>query len=193
MPDTDRNYYNLPASGTPGCPYDYPGLNCDPRANGDSPAAYDDLLKVSGKTDVVVRDFLAASDGTHKEDGIDLMRESARVVFRHGTVQAGRAGVAITNKGGNSDCTFEDILIIAPYGKYVDIEDGNWADQSWRRGTGNVYRRIRRADGQPVRYAWGRAGKARLVDGQYRIVWWWVAVLHLYVYGKRLGRLLHLV
>lgn len=182
--DTDLNYYNVPESGEPGRPRVYPGLDCDPRSEDIVPATRDDLLKCSAKHDVEIVDFAAVSDGTHREDGIDLMNECERVVFRRGRVQAGRKGVAITNKGGNRGCTFEDILIVPPYARFVDLEDGNHADQSWRKTAGTDYRRVRRADGAPVRYAWGRAERAGLLEGRYRIVWWWTAVLHLYVYAK---------
>lgn len=186
MSDRDLNFFNLPAngSGERGRPARYAGIDCDPRIQGLLASDYDDLLKVSAKRDVDLEDFAAVSDGTHKEDGVDLMNECERVNFRRGRVQAGRKGVAITNKGGNRDCTFEDILILPPYARFVDIEDGNHADQSWRKTTGTVYRRVRRADGAPVRYAWGRADRAQLLEGRYRIVWWWVLVLHGYVYAK---------
>jgi len=185
--DKDSNYFDVPESGTPGNPRIYEGVevDCDPRHAGIDPATKDDLLKCSAKHDVLVRNFVAVSDGTHKEDGIDLMNESERVVFENGRVQAGRKGVAITNKGGNRDCTFRRVVIEAPYGKFTDIEDGNWADQSWRKTTGTTYDEIARSDGKPVRYAWGRAARARLLHGQYEIVWGWTILLHLYVYAKR--------
>ena len=184
--DTDRNYYDLPESGTPAAPRVYEYLDCDPRTAGVDPATRDDLLKISRKHDVAVRAFAAASDGSHREDGVDIMNESERILLENGRVQAGRRGVAITNKGGNRGVTCRRLLIVAPYGRFTDIEDGNWADQSWRKTTGTVYDEIARADGQPVRYAWGRADRAQLRNGKYRIVWWWTAVLHLYVYTKRL-------
>lgn len=185
--DRDLNFFNFPAAGAngdPGAPAHYPGLNCDPRSVGANPADYDDLLKVSAKHDLRITDFNATSDGMHKEDGIDLMNRCERITFEGGRVQAGRKGVAITNKGGNRDCTFRDIVILPPYGRFVDIEDGNHADQTWHKSTRTTYDNVRRADGAPVRYAWGRADRARLLNGRYRIVWWWTAVLHLYVYAK---------
>lgn len=180
----DKNFISFASDGDNGKTFDR--LNGDPRAESLLPRDYDDLIKVSGRTGLTLTQFTAASDGTHREDGIDINNESVHCTFRSGVIQAGKKGVAITNKGGNIDTRFENIVIIAPYGKYVDIEDGNHSDQSWKKTTGTIYNKVKRLDGKPVRYAYGRADKASFVDTDVKVVWWYTAALHVYVYVKQL-------
>ncbi len=162
-------------------------VNANPASQMKRPEDYDDLLKVSGRQGTAIYNFDATSgSGKHREDGIDINNECTSVRFVHGRVQAGQKGVAITNKGGNFATLFENIVIIAPYGKFVDIEDGNHSDQSWKKTTLTLYKNVRRADGKPVRYAYGRADKASFVDTDVKVVWWYTAALHVYVYVKQL-------
>lgn len=175
--DTDNNYFNLPESDR-----DYDALDCDPRNQGLSPAEYDDLLKISGKRNVTVRYFKAESDGTHKEDGVDLNRECSDIVLMDGRVGAG-GGVAVTIKGGSCKTQLVRMLVTRP-GRHCDVEIGNHSDQSWKSCDGTVLEDCLRTDGKPVRVAWGRGSRPKIIGGNVRIVWWWTAVLHLYVYAK---------
>lgn len=178
MSDKDTNFYNLPESDR-----GYKKLNCNPLAVGMSPAGFDDLLKVSDKRNVVVREFIAESDGTHFEDGIDVNHECENIQFIDGRAGSGTKGVAVTIKGGSCNVSLERVVVTKP-GRHCDIEIGNHSDQSWKSCDGTALRDVVRADGQPVRVAWGRGRKPRIEGGNVRIVWWWTAVLHLYVYGK---------
>lgn len=162
-------------------------VNANPLSQMKRPEDYDDLLKVSGRWGTRIENFDATSgSGNHREDGIDINNESRLVTFCNGHVQAGKKGVAITNKGGNSGTLFDDVVIVAPYGRFVDIEDGNHSDQSWKKTTGTFYRNVRRADGKPVRYAWGRADRATFQDTNVKVVWWYTLALHVYVYVKQI-------
>lgn len=178
MKDTDFNYYQLPESDR-----DYDGLDCDPRSKLLKPSAYDDLLKISAKHNVTVRYFKAESDGTHREDGVDLNNECANVVLMDGTVTAGQKGVAVTIKGGSCRTKLVRLVIDRP-GRHCDIEIGNHSDQSWKSCDGTVIEDCLRADGQPVRVAWGRGSRPKVTGGHVEIVWGWTVVLHLYVYAK---------
>lgn len=176
MSDRDNNYYQLPESDR-----DYDGLDCNPPAG--DPTRYDDLLKISAKRNVTVRYFKAEGDGSHYEDGIDLNRECRNVILMDGRVGAGQKGVAVTIKGGSSDIKLVRQLVTRP-GRHCDIEIGNHSDQSWKSCDGIELEDCLRSDGQPVRVAWGRGSRPKIIGGNVRIVWWWTAVLHLYVYAK---------
>jgi hypothetical protein len=176
--DTDFNYFQLPFSDL-----DYDGLDCDPRTKFLNPSAFDDLLKISAKQNVTVRYFKATSDGTHREDAVDLNNLCQAVTLMDGTVTAGAKGVAVTIKGGSCATRLVRLVIDRP-GKYCDIEIGNHSDQSWKSCDGTVIEDCLRRDSQPVRVAWGRGKRPQIIGGHVKIVWWWTAVLHAYVYAK---------
>jgi len=162
-------------------------MNYDPVQSGRDPTQVDDILKVSGRSILTITDFIAATaGGVHREDGVDLNNGCYRCAFVRGTVQAGKGGVAITNKGGNCLTLFRDIVILPPYGRFTDIEDGNHSDQSWKKTTLTLYDNVHRADGKPVRYAWGRADRATFTNTKVKIVWWYTIALHVYVYVKQI-------
>lgn len=144
----------------------------------------DDVLKLHAQHGLIVSNFRAGVGGAHLEDGIDCNDRNVNCILEDGAIGAGRKGVAITNKGGNVGLTFRRLTIYPPYGKHCDIEDGNHSDQSWNKTTGTTYDEVVRLDGQPVRYAWGRADRAELRNGNYRIMWGWSLCLHVYVYLK---------
>lgn len=175
--DTDNNFWVIPESDRT-----YEDLNCDPRATGAIPANYDDLLKGSAKRNVTVRRFVSESDGTHKEDGIDLNNECDRIVFEDGRVGSGR-GVAVTIKGGSCNTELRRIVITRS-GRHCDIEIGNHSDQSWKISSGTLLEDVVRADGEPVRVAWGRGSRPTIIGGNVKINWSWTVALHVYVYAK---------
>ncbi len=181
MSDTDNNYYQLPESDR-----DYRNLVCDPRKDLGGqmdPADFDDLLKISAKRNVTVHGFKAEAGGRHIEDGIDLNNECHNIELAYGQVGAGRKGVAVTIKGGCSEITLRSLLITEP-GRGCDIEIGNHSNQSWRKCQGIVLEDLERADGRPVRVAWGRADRPTIVGGNVQIAWGRTVALHLYVYAK---------
>lgn len=176
--DRDNNYWQVPESGR-----EYAGKLLNPANGGYDPAGFDDLCKVSQKHDVTVRDFVAESGKKHIEDGIDVNNNCERILFKDGRVGAGRKGVAVTIKGGSSSISLEGVVVTDP-GRHCDIEIGNHSDQSWKPCERIFIADCRRADGQPVRVAWGRGSRPIIRGGNVRIVWWWTVALHLYVYAK---------
>lgn len=179
--DRDNNFYQLPESDR-----DYRNLNCDPRAQYGGqidPAAFDDLLKISAKRNVTVHGFVAEAGGLHIEDGIDLNNECRNIELAYGRVGAGRKGVAVTIKGGSCEITLRNLHITEP-GRGCDIEIGNHSDQSWRKCQGIVLEELERADGRPVRVAWGRGDRPTIIGGNVQIAWGRTVLLHLYVYAK---------
>jgi len=149
-------------------------------------ATIDDPVKIHKQRGLILQNFKAGVGGRHIEDGIDAQNKNVNCTVQNGRIGAGRKGVAITNKGGNVGMTFRRLVICAPYGRWCDLEDGNHSDQVWDKTTGTTYDEIAREDGQPVRYAWGRADRAELRNGNYRICWIRTIALHLYVYAKQL-------
>lgn len=177
--DRDNNWFNVPADNAT-----YSGDDYNPTASGADPSQYDDLLKLSCRVGVRVSHFNADSGGLHIEDGVDLNRECESCVLEDGEVGAGRKGVAVTIKGGCRGITLRRLLVVTP-GHGCDIEIGNWSDQSWRPCSNIVIEDALRADGKPVRVAWGRGKKPTIRGGNARIAWGRTLALHLYVYGKR--------
>lgn len=171
MADKDINYFNVP-DGTSLLE----GLIVSP----DNPGQYDDLLKVSGKQNLVIRDFEVRGVGI--EDGIDCNRLCENVLFENGKVDSGK-DLAFTIKGGCRNIHLKNILITRP-GNHCEIELGNHSDQSWNKTTGVILENVRRADGKPVRVAWGRADKPKVIGGNVKFCWGWTVLLHFYVYLK---------
>lgn len=184
MPDTDNNGTSYATPSTwdttiEGGDYDQAILDSGRRLQD-----IDDVLKIHKQHGLIVQHFRAGQGGMHLEDGIDAQNRNVNCIVQDGRVGAGRKGVAITNKGGNVGMTYRRLVLTAPYGRHVDIEDGNHSDQVWDKTIGTTYDEVVREDGQPVRYAWGRAQRAELRNGNYRICWGWTLALHLYVYAK---------
>lgn len=110
------------------------------------PAAYDDALKFSNCTDVVVVDCTIRGG---REDALDINR-GKRLIFQRCRFES-RGRYACTVKGGVSDVTFEDCTFTA--GTETDVDLGNWSDQApppARTREVKLYR-CKRADGGLLR------------------------------------------
>lgn len=168
----DRNFLSF--TGKPG---HVANLVIDPTPG----VAWSDILKFSNVTGALFEDIRITRAGT--EDGVDINNFSSGNVLRRFTVPCGKQ--ALTLKGGSSDNLLEDWVIVGR-GKHVELEFGNWSDQSLGLCTGNVIQRVQRQDGQPVRYA-GRFGcLPKFSDSKVRHIWWLSVGITVYYWTKSL-------
>ena len=142
---------------------------------------WSDALKFSNVTDSTFDNVRITRAG--KEDGIDMNNYSSRNILRRWIVPCGKQ--ALTLKGGSRDNLLIDWVIVGR-GKHVELEFGNWSDQSEGLSTGNIVQRVRCDDGGPVRYA-GRFGcLPKFEESQVKHVWWMSVGITLYFWTKYL-------
>ena len=140
---------------------------------------WSDALKFSNVTDSTFDNVRITRAGN--EDGIDINNFSSGNRLKRFVVPCGKQ--ALTLKGGSCNNELDDWLIVGR-GKHVELEFGNWSDQSLGTSNGNVIRNIRCDDGKPVRYA-GRFGcLPRFVDSKVRHAWWLSVGITLYYWIK---------
>jgi len=145
----------------------------------DTTLPWADALKFSNVHDSTFDNIRVLHAGS--EDGVDMNNFTCRNVLKQFTVPCGRQ--ALTLKGGSCDNVLVDWLIVGR-GKYVELEFGNWSDQSHGLSTGNVIRRVRCDDGKPVRYA-GRFGcLPKFEESQVKHVWWMSVGITVYYWTK---------
>jgi hypothetical protein len=175
MPDTDNNFANYYDQG-PAEPLI--GLEIAPV----EPGQYDDLWKLSNAHGWSFAGFRVS--GRSREDGQDLNRNCHGNTFEDGEIESGR-NVAITCKGGSCGNLWRRVWIKGR-GKFADIEFGNYSAQSREPSSGNILHDVKHRDGKPVRVAYGPGSKPIIQGGSVTIVWWYTALLHLYVPLKRI-------
>lgn len=127
--------------------------------------AYSDVLKLSRAQDVVVRNCYIYGG---VEDCIDMNRYCENVLIENCTLYpAGK--YAMTIKGGSSGIVLRNIVIDGHAGE-VDIDLGNWSDQSMEQSRAICLDNVTRADGTPVtvRVLW--AEKPIVVGGNVNVV-----------------------
>ncbi len=141
----------------------------------DGGAGFDDVFKVSHCTGCEW-DRVEVKAGFQKENAQDLNRESCGNSFKRLTLDAGEQG-AILCKGGSSNNTWDDVLIKKASG-HTDVMIGGYSGQSKKTSENNRFHRIRREDGEPVRYAYTflRAHRPRFTDSQVKFQFWWSLV-----------------
>lgn len=90
-----------------------------------------------------------------KEDCIDMNRYCNNIIVEDCVlIPSGKFGVTI--KGGTRNVVLRDVTFHG-HGKEVDIDIGNWSDQSAEMTTGITLSNVKSDDGRPVvvRVLWG--------------------------------------
>lgn len=150
--DTDRNYLSFAdCSGVR-----LVNASVDPRDEGQDPAEYDDLLKLSNASNFYGYGLTVAGGGRNKENGLDLNRHASGCHIEQSSIEAGQQ-CAVVIKGASNDSVLQDVLIIPAPGNRCDIEYGGRSMQVWDVTTGQRLVRVRRSDGRPLRVVCGRA------------------------------------
>lgn len=141
---------------------------------------YDDALKFSNCRGVVVRDRTILGG---REDCIDINR--GEYLYLHDLNLHPKGKYAVTIKGGAKVVALTDILISGK-GSEVDIDLGNWSDQSGDRVSGVSLTRVTRHDGTPVIVRVLHADMPLVIGGNVKVLdRRWMAWF--YRLGKRWG------
>jgi hypothetical protein len=145
---------------------------------------YDDILKASGKDPVTVNYAnINLLGGRNREDGIDI-NKCDNVTLNGINVRAGHK-YAVTIKGGCSNVLLKDILVYQGLSyEGVDIDIGNWSDQSMKQCNRIVLANLRRTDGEPVRVRVGHSERPIIEGGNVRILFWKSLTLKAYLLLK---------
>lgn len=151
------------------------------------PGQYDDILKISGATDIKVQDCVINLQGGNREDGIDINRFCKNIDIYDCHVAAGRR-YSVTIKGGCSGVHIRNLVIHGPRGKEgVDIDLGNYSDSTMKKTGWVILDNVSRKDGNPVTIRVGNASKPYIINcPNARILFWQSLGLKAYVWGKYL-------
>lgn len=126
---------------------------------------FDDVLKLSNARNITVRNCVVLGG---REDAVDMNRHCQNVLIEDCLVGAGKQ-YAFTIKGGCSRITLRNV-IITPRGGSIDIDLGNWSDQS-KEPTRLVHlHNVTRVDGKPVRVRVGNADKPTISGGNVEVL-----------------------
>lgn len=107
---------------------------------------YSDAVKCSNVKDVFIKECVIIGG---KEDVLDCNRYSENIsLFQCMLVPTGL--FVATIKGGSKNVSFVDCSIDG-HGKEVDIDLGNWSDQSEEKATGVLISNCNTMDGSPIR------------------------------------------
>lgn len=151
-----------------------------------NPADYDDIFKISGSSNIRVRDCTINPDGGNREDGVDIMRYSKYIDFQWCKVGAG-GKYAFTVKGGSAHVTIADCEITRGGGNWerVDIDIGNWSTTTPAKTGVVTIDHVTRTDGKPVRVRVGWADKPVVIGGNVHILFWQSLGLKIYCLVRR--------
>jgi hypothetical protein len=151
-----------------------------------NPADYDDIFKISGSSNITVRDCTINPDGGNREDGVDIMRYSKFVEFNWCKVGAGKK-YAFTVKGGSNSVTIRDTTSTRGGGNWerVDIDIGNWSTTTPAKTGVVTIDHVTRTDGKPVRVRVGWADKPVVIGGNVHILFWQSLGLKIYCLVRR--------
>lgn len=156
----------------------------DPRVSDIDSSLYDDIFKLSRCKSVTLIGCKIRGGGMNREDGVDINNECGHIAFHACDVEAG-AKYAFTIKGGSYVVVLSDVVITRP-GKYVDIDLGNWSDQSCKKTDAVILSSVTRSDGKPVRVRVGHAQMPVIKGGNIKILRTQSILLKAYVYAKML-------
>jgi hypothetical protein len=158
------------------------GITFDPTLDGLQAAAFSDILKFSNLTNSVFEGGVVVATGA-KENAIDANRNCSNVRVHDFLLFGGRQA-AIVCKGGCKQMVFSKVTIYPDSSAKVDVIWDDWSDQSKAPSTGSLTD-VRRADGKPVRVAFGRFNRPQIVGGNCKIDWVRTAGMHVYNYVLR--------
>ena len=119
-----------------------------------------------------------------EEDAVDINNKSIGNVFEDFKVN-GDGRYCLTLKGGSSGNVFKNWLI-EEHANAVDIEIGNWSDQSTEDNKDNVFYNVQSYDGKPVTYCYRWGSKPVFHVSNVKHLWWRSAAITLYWWGKYL-------
>lgn len=149
-----------------------------------NPSEWDDILKFSNAWAVTVTGCDINPMGGNREDGVDINNHSRDLLFKNCRVTAGDK-YAFTIKGGSRYITLKDITIKGPRGKEgVDIDIGNYSDQSNVMTHDINLDNVNRKDGEPVTIRIGRGCDVNVTNSNVKILVLQSMLLKLYVWAK---------
>ncbi len=157
------------------------GLVLNPSADGWSPGSWSDTVHFSGCEHQQFLEFIVFGG---KEDCLDFNNHCEGLLVKNMTLDSGGM-YCITLKGGSCDNAFEDILVMS-HGDKVDIEIGNWSDQSIGLSKRNEFGNVQSRDGKPVTYAYRLGCKPKFTNSNVHHLFWRSVGITLYYWGKYL-------
>lgn len=125
---------------------------------------YDDILKISRSNNVVIKKCNIFGG---REDCVDMNNYCSNILIEDVKVHSG-GKYCFTIKGGSRDITLKDI-VVEGHGKEVDIDIGNWSDQSSELTTNVILENVTSLNGTPVtvRVLW--ADKPTIIGGNIKL------------------------
>lgn len=121
---------------------------------------YSDIFKLSHASNITVKNCTIYGG---REDCVDMNRECKDVVFENITVHSG-GKYCFTVKGGTKNVTLKNVVIDG-HGSEVDIDLGNWSDQSSELTTNIILDNVTSKSGIPVKVRVLWAEKPLVVGG----------------------------
>jgi len=150
----------------------------------ENPSEWDDILKMSNAWAVTVLGCEINPMGGNREDGVDINNHSRDILFRNCRVTSGEK-YAFTIKGGSRYITLRDITIKGPRGKEgVDIDIGNYSDQSNAMTHDINLDNVNREDGEPVTIRIGRGCDVNITNSNVKVLVLQSFGLKVYVWAK---------
>ncbi len=104
------------------------------------------------------------------EDCVDLNNGCNGLTLENFALTSG-GKYCITLKGGSNDNLFTG-LYIKKHGKEVDIEIGNWSDQSHNFSKRNSFWNVHAEDKKPVTYCYRYGCKPSFILSDVKHLWW---------------------
>jgi polygalacturonase len=133
-------------------------------SKGVNPLDYSDTLKLSKATNVLVKNCYIVGG---KEDCVDMNRYCESITIQDTKVRS-NGRYCFTIKGGSKNITLKNI-VIEQKGSEVDIDIGNWSDQSSDLTTNIILDNVSCLNGDTVnvRVLWG--DKPIVIGGNVKV------------------------
>lgn len=133
-------------------------------SNDVNPNDFSDILKLSNASNIIVKDCYIFGG---KEDCVDMNRGCNNILIENTKVKSNGL-YCFTIKGGTKNVTLKDI-VIENHGKEVDIDLGNWSDQSNELTTNIVLDNVKclNGDSVTVRVLW--ADTPTVIGGNVKV------------------------
>ena len=150
----DKNYYSIADQDTvivENTTFPEPGIDA---------SEYSDIFKLSHSKNVQVRNCVIYGG---KEDCVDMNRECENILFENVTVHSG-GKYCFTIKGGTKNVTLKNVIVDG-HGTEMDIDLGNWSDQSSNLTTNIILDNVNSKSGEPVKVRVLWADKPTIVGG----------------------------
>lgn len=155
----------------------------DPIKDGWAPGSWSDTAHFSDCKFQNFRDFQIVGGN---EDSVDLNNKCVGNSFEQFALTSG-GKYNITLKGGSHNNLFSGLLI-KKHGSQVDIEIGNWSDQSDASNAFNSFWGVQSEDGKPVTYAYRYGSKPTFHYSNVKHLWWRSIGITIYWWAKLAAR-----